>query len=176
MGARFGLTGGRARWGSTESCPTSSLRRPDPIPGVRGEIMRYASLTETDQTERLKVLGVWAMFRDEDLSVRPHPVDNRGRSVQEQMVHQCLSENLWFRKLLGIDVGARPLPEAETRLGFIREYARDSARRLEALLGQAEGWWEEGVPFFDVERLAPGSWCGGWAAPPPPRVRPPPPP
>ncbi len=118
--------------------------------------MRYAFLTETYQTERLKVLGVWAMFRDEDLSVRPHPVDNRGRSVQEQMVHQCLSENLWFRKLLGIDVGARPLPEAETRLGFIREYARDSARRLEALLGQGEGWWEEVVPFFDVER--PRTW------------------
>ena len=118
--------------------------------------MRYAFLTETYETERLKVLGVWAMFRDEDLSVRPHREDNRGRSVQEQMVHQCMSENLWFRKLLGIDVGARPLPEAETRLGFLREYARDSARRLQALRGQGEGWWEERVPFFDVER--PRTW------------------
>ena len=118
--------------------------------------MRYAFLSETYGTERLKVLGVWAMFRDEDLSVRPHPVDNRGRSVQEQMVHQCMSENLWFRKLLGIDVGARPLPEAETRLGFIREYARDSARRLQALRGQGEGWWEEAVPFFEVAR--PRTW------------------
>jgi uncharacterized damage-inducible protein DinB len=118
--------------------------------------MRYAFLTETYGTERLKVLGVWAMFRDEDLSVRPHSVDNRGRSVQEQMVHQCVSENLWFRKMLGIDVGARPLPEAETRLGFLREYARDSDRRLLALRGQGEGWWEEVVPFFEVER--PRTW------------------
>jgi len=118
--------------------------------------MRYSFLIETFETERLKVLGVWAMFRDEDLSVRPHGVDRRGRSVQEQMVHQCVSENLWFRTMLGIDVGARPLPEAETRLAFIGEYARDSLGRLEALRRQEEPWWEQSVAFFDVER--PRTW------------------
>ena len=72
-------------------------------------------------------------FRDEDLPVRPHPTDTRGRSVREQMVHQCVSENLWFLNMLGIDVGAPPLPQQETRLEFIRRYAEDSGRRLAAL-------------------------------------------
>jgi hypothetical protein len=82
--------------------------------------VRYAFLVETYATERLKVLSTWATFRDQDLPVRPHPTDSRGRSVLEHMVHQCVSENLWFRDMLGIDVGAPPLPQPETRLEFIR--------------------------------------------------------
>src|SRR4051794_33791964 len=78
--------------------------------------MPYQFLVDTYETERLKVLSVWSLFRDDDLPVRPHPSDRRGRSVREQMVHQCVSEDLWFRNMLGIDVGAPPLPGAETRL------------------------------------------------------------
>ena len=114
--------------------------------------MRYAFLVDTYETERLKTLGVWSMFGDADMPVRPRPGDARGRSVHEQMVHQCVSEDLWFSNMLGIDVGARPIPAAETRLEFIREYARDSERRLQALGGQEDGWWEEHVGFFDTER------------------------
>ena len=77
--------------------------------------MRYAFLVETYATERMKVLTTWATFRDEDLPVRPHPSDPRGRSVLEHMVHQCVSENLWFRDMLGIDVGAPPLPQSSER-------------------------------------------------------------
>ena len=68
--------------------------------------MRYDFLVETYATERIKVLSVWSEFRDEDLTVRPRAGDPRGRSVREQMVHQCVSENLWFVNMLGIDVGA----------------------------------------------------------------------
>ena len=50
--------------------------------------MRYQFLTDTYATERLKVLSVWSMFEDGDLSTRPHREDRRGRSVLEQMVHQ----------------------------------------------------------------------------------------
>ena len=114
--------------------------------------MRYAFLSEMYETERLKVMSVWAMFEDADLPFRPHPADRRGRSVREQMVHQCVSEDAWFQKLLGIDVGARPLPETETRLEFIRQYAGDSAQRSAALSAKAEPWWEEVVPFFNVRR------------------------
>jgi len=88
-------------------------------------------LIETYATEREKVLGVWSMFQDEDIATRPHSSDIRGRSVQEQMVHQCVSENLWFMNMLGIDVEAPPLPVEETRLGFIQRYAEDSAKRLD---------------------------------------------
>lgn len=118
--------------------------------------MRYRFLTDTYETERLKVLSVWSMFEDADLAVRPHPTDPRGRSVREQMVHQCVSENLWFKNMLGIDVGAPPLPAEETRRGFMLRYAVDSAKRLEALRSQDDAWWEEEAAFFDVRR--PRTW------------------
>ena len=114
--------------------------------------MKYQFLIDTNETERLKVLGVWSMFRDEDLSRRPHSTDPRGRSVHEHFVHQCVGENLWFLNILGIDVGAPPLPAEETRLEFIRRYAEDSGKRLEALREKPESWWEEEVEFFDARR------------------------
>src|SRR5256885_5754400 len=87
----------------------------------RMTIMRYDFLLETYETERMKVVSVWSEFRDEDLPVRPRAGDPRGRSVHEQMVHQCVSENLWFIGMLGIDVNAPPLPATETRLEFRSE-------------------------------------------------------
>jgi uncharacterized damage-inducible protein DinB len=92
------------------------------------------------------------MFRDEDLPVRPHLTDTRGRSFHEQMVHQCVSEDIWFRTMLGIDVGAPPLPKDEVRLEFMRQYAEDSTKRLAALLEKDEPWWEGEAMFFDVRR------------------------
>ncbi len=114
--------------------------------------MRYDFLVETYETECLKVLSVWSEFKDEDLPVRPARTDARGRSVHEQMVHQCVSEDLWFKKMLVIEVGAPPLPTPETRLNFIRRYAEDSAKRLAALRSKPESWWEENTAFFDVTR------------------------
>lgn len=114
--------------------------------------MRYQFLLDTYATERLKVLSTWATFRDEDLPVRPHPTDRRGRSVLEHMVHQCVSENLWFRDTLSIDVQAPPLPAVERRLEFLHRYADDSARRLLELEKTDDAWWEAGVSFFDVPR------------------------
>ena len=114
--------------------------------------MRYDFLVETYETERVKVLSVWSMFKDEHLATRPNPADPRGRSVHEHMVHQCVSENLWFRTMLGIDVGAPPLPAREQRWSFMERYAEDSGKRLAALREKAEPWWEEIVPFFDVWR------------------------
>jgi uncharacterized damage-inducible protein DinB len=114
--------------------------------------MRYNFLVETYETERVKVVSVWSEFRDADLPVRPRAGDPRGRSVREQMVHQCVSEDLWFRNMLGIDVGAPPLPAQETRLEFIRRYAEDSANRVAALRDKPESWWEGEATFFDVKR------------------------
>lgn len=114
--------------------------------------MRYEFLTETYETERVKVVSVWSEFHDEDMGVRPQAGDPRGRSVREQMVHQCVSEDLWFRTMLGIDVGAPPLPAQETRLEFIKRYAEDSGKRLEAMRGKPETWYEGETRFFDVAR------------------------
>ena len=118
--------------------------------------MRYEFLVETYATERIKVLSVWSEFRDLDLPVRPSATDPRGRSVHEQMVHQCVSEDLWFRNMLGIDVSAPPLPAQETRMEFIQRYADDSGKRLAALQSKDEPWWEEEVKFFEVTRSRAG--------------------
>jgi uncharacterized damage-inducible protein DinB len=114
--------------------------------------MNYQFLVETYETERVKVLSVWSEFQEEDLPVRPRPSDPRGRSVREQMVHQCVSEDLWFRTMLGIDVGAPPLPAQETRLEFVKRYAEDSGKRVAALGAQDDGWWQGETTFFDVNR------------------------
>jgi uncharacterized damage-inducible protein DinB len=114
--------------------------------------VRYDFLIETYQTERVKVISAWSMFTDRDLPVRPNPIDGRGRSVHEHMVHQCVSEDTWFRTMLGIDVGAPPLPQQEARSEFMRRYAEDSGKRLQALRDKEESWWEEEVTFFDVRR------------------------
>jgi uncharacterized damage-inducible protein DinB len=114
--------------------------------------MRYDFLIATYETECVKVSSVWSEFRDEDLPVRPRQGDSRGRSVHEQMVHQCVSEDLWFRDMLGIDVGAPPLPAQEARLEFIKRYVEDSGKRLAALREKHESWWEEDTHFFDVRR------------------------
>ncbi len=118
--------------------------------------MRYQFLTDTYETERIKVLSVWSMFEDGDMPFRPHSTDKRGRSVLEQLVHQCVSEDMWFRTILGIDVSAPPLPERERRREFIKRYAEDSGARLEALRLRNDAWWEEVVDFFDERR--PRTW------------------
>jgi uncharacterized damage-inducible protein DinB len=115
-------------------------------------LVRYDFLIETYETERLKVLSVWSEFRDDELPRRPHPDDPRGRSVHEQMVHQCVSEDTWFRTMLGIEVGAPPLPPQENRVDFIRRYAEHSGMRLAELKAKDEAWWEGTTTFFDVKR------------------------
>ena len=62
--------------------------------------MRYAFLIDTYRTEIEKVLSVWAMFEDVDLHRRPHSSDRRGRNLLEHMVHQSVSEDVWFSRML----------------------------------------------------------------------------
>jgi uncharacterized damage-inducible protein DinB len=114
--------------------------------------MTYDFFVETYDTERVKVLSTWSMFKDEDLPVRPHASDRRGRSVHEHMVHQCVSEDFWFRTMFDIEVGAPPLPTPETRIEFIKRYAEDSGKRLASLGHRDDRWWGENVTFFDVQR------------------------
>jgi uncharacterized damage-inducible protein DinB len=116
------------------------------------EAMRYDFLVETYATERVKVVSVWSEFRDEDLPFRPHASDPRGRSVREQMIHQCVSEDFWFRTMLGIEVGEAPLPAQESRLEFMKRFAEHSGKRLDQLRGKDEAWWEGETMFFEVAR------------------------
>jgi uncharacterized damage-inducible protein DinB len=109
----------------------------------------YIFLVETYATERLKTLSVWSHFTGADLAFRPEP---RARSPLEQMVHQCVSEDLWMQRMLGIDAGLPPLPEREDRLGFLEHYAAASERRLERLEAMPAEWFAAETRFFDVSR------------------------
>jgi uncharacterized damage-inducible protein DinB len=114
---------------------------------------RYLFLTETYSTERQKILGAWAMFRDEEMAWRPAPL---ARSVHEQMVHQCVSEDYWMKNFLDIDLSEPPLPGVESRLEFMKKYAAASSVRLDRLNTMPESWFEETARFFDVIRTR--SW------------------
>jgi len=114
--------------------------------------MTFDFLIETYATEREKVLSVWSQFCDEDLAWRPPDPQRRGRSVLEQFVHQCVSEDLWFKNMLGIDLALAPLPANETRLEFLRVYADRSEKRLQRLREQPEAWWTGETNFFEVQR------------------------
>src|SRR6266852_5875335 len=114
--------------------------------------MRYQFLVDTYETEIIKVLSAWSMFDDADLRRRPRPDDPRGRSLLEHMVHQSVSEDLWFKTMLGIQVTDNPLPAEETRIAFMRAYALNSRLRLAALSANDEAWWEGEAGFFDVRR------------------------
>lgn len=92
------------------------------------------------------------MFNDVDLNCRPHSSDRRGRNFLEHMVHQSVSENFWFTTMLGMFVTDDPLPNEETRVAFRRAYAKNAAKRLIAIEGAVERWWEEMTDFFEVKR------------------------
>ncbi len=115
-------------------------------------LSRYAFLVETYATEILKVLSVWSMFSDADLRTRPHDTDQRGRNLLEHMVHQSMSEDLWFKNMFGIQVTEQALPENESRLTFMQAYNDNAQKRLAALQEKDDAWWEEEVKFFEATR------------------------
>src|SRR5262249_55984804 len=82
----------------------------------------------------------------------PHPTDKRGRSVREHMIHQCMSEDGWFKNMFGIDAGLPPLPDTEARSSFIRRYADCAVQRLAALRSKDDDWRESDSLFFGVPR------------------------
>jgi len=110
---------------------------------------RYDFLVETYRTERIKTLSVWSQFDDEDMSFRPEP---RARTPQEHMVHQCVSEDNWMKNMLGIDTGEPALPPVESKIEFIKWYAKVSQARLRQLSSKPDDWFEEVTKFFESAR------------------------
>ena len=111
-------------------------------------ISTYSFLLDTYETEILKITGIWAAFRPEDLDFRPAP---QSRTVAEQIEHQFKSEGTWMKNMFQVDTGEL-LPAEHTQQAFIEKYRSDARRRLEALRERPDTWWQEEVTFFDVRR------------------------
>jgi uncharacterized damage-inducible protein DinB len=109
----------------------------------------YTFLLDTYATERLKTLSVWSQFPDTALGFRPSPL---ARTPLEHMVHQCVSEEVWMQRMLGIEIGLSPLPGREDKLSFLEHYAEASRRRLERLDTEPADWFAGETRFFDVAR------------------------
>ena len=120
--------------------------------------MGFEFLADTYETERLKTLSVWSQFRDDDLALRPEP---RARTPREHMVHQCVSEDLWMTRMLGLDVGLPQLPVPETRLGFLTHYAEASGRRLARLRSAPLAGSRRRRAFSTCGAPARGCWYAG---------------
>jgi len=110
---------------------------------------RYDFLVDTYRTERIKTLSVWSQIPDDRMAFRPEP---RARTPHEHMVHQCMSEDAWMTKMLGIASGLPVLPVEETKLIFLGHYATASAARLSALEAMDDAWFEGATQFFDTVR------------------------
>src|SRR6185369_13236444 len=79
---------------------------------IEAVMSRYDFLVESYRTERLKTLSVWSQIPDDRMRFRPEP---RARSPLEQMVHQCVSEDLWMGNMLGVAASLPALPPDESR-------------------------------------------------------------
>ncbi len=112
-------------------------------------LTRYRFLADTYATERLKTLSVWSQWGDGELDLRLHP---KLRTPREHMVHQCVSEDVWMRTMLGIESGLPLLPAREEKLELLRHYASASESRLAFLLEKEDAWFEAETQFFDVRR------------------------
>ena len=110
---------------------------------------RYDFLLETYRTETIKTLSVWSQFDDSDMEFRPEP---RARTPHEHMVHQCVSEDNWMKKMLGIETSDPALPSLESKIEFIKWYAKLSQSRLRQLSSKTDDWFEEVTRFFESSR------------------------
>lgn len=108
----------------------------------------YSFLPEMYETEVLKTLTIWSVFRDDSMTYSPA---TKPRTVLEQMDHQIQPEGGWMVKMLGVDIGDFQ-PKEKTKLGYIKKYRADAAERLEILRQKPESWWRETTAFFDVQR------------------------
>ena len=109
----------------------------------------FAFLIESYETEFFKTLAVWREFSDADLG---HRVEARARTLHEQMVHQCVSEDTWMRTMLGVESGLPAMPPEERCEAFLQHYAAAAQARLAQLKAKPEAWFTGDTTFFQETR------------------------
>ena len=111
----------------------------------------FQHLLDTYVSESNKVASTWEQFTDADLPYKPHP---RSSAVGDILRHQLLSERRFFGEFLGTTEPApdKVLPEPFTVASANSRFVELVLPRLSFFAAQAETWWLETVPFFDVHR------------------------
>lgn len=112
----------------------------------------FQHLLDTYAGETSKVVTVWRQFSPADMSFKPA---ERSSTVLDIMKHQLLSERRFFSEFIGLPgepAAAELLPPELTPQAFCRRNEELCKLRLPRLAGGDEKWWQETVPFFDVQR------------------------
>lgn len=119
------------------------------IPRASNPIFQH--LLNTYASETNKVVSVWREFSADEMPFRPHP---RSSTVEDILKHQLLSERRFFGEFLGLPepTAAQVLPEGKRPEDYWNRLRELALPRLRFLAGQADDWWLEVVPFFDVRR------------------------
>lgn len=121
----------------------------DEVPRAALPLLQH--LVDTYASETNKVVSVWRAFGDGDAGYRPHP---RASTVEEILRHQLLSERRFFAEFLGMPEPPpeQVLPPVLTVEAAAERFLALARPRLAVLAERDAAWWQEAVPFFDVER------------------------
>lgn len=108
-------------------------------------------ITDVYTSEINKTASVWRAFDDGVLGYRPHA---KSMTVGEVFKHELLSARRFFGDFLGLPepaaADAVPNPiTVQTAVGRLSDLAQG---RLPHLAHASTAWWDEVVPFFDVQR------------------------
>ena len=125
-----------------------AIAAPD-CPRAQNPLLQH--VVDVYASEINKVVAVWRVFGDDDLSYRPH---ERSMTVEAVFKHQLLSERRFFGEFLGFAEPAATdlMPHATTVDAYITRVSELARARLAGLASRDQSWWLERVPFFDVER------------------------
>jgi hypothetical protein len=76
-------------------------------------------------------LSVWSQIPEERMLFRPEP---RARTALEHMVHQSVSEDVWMRTMLGVDISQSALPPTSQGLPPLISHETRSPWLVDCLL------------------------------------------
>ena len=127
----------------------AALIRAEAIPRAADEA--YQHLLDVYASEINKLASVWRAFDDGVLDYRPHA---KSTTVGEIIRHELLSSRRFFGGFLGVPEpdAAAVVPAPLTIAAAVARLGEFAQARLEDLARRPREWWNEPVPFFDVER------------------------
>jgi len=108
-------------------------------------------IVDTYASEINKLGSVWRSFDDGVLGYRPHA---KSMTVGEVFKHELLSARRFFGDFLGLPepAAAAVVPSPMTVDAAVAQLFDRAQARLPLFASASSAWWDEIVPFFDVQR------------------------